>query len=228
MRLHPVVALATCILLVASGVTYARRHGSPISNLYSASISAPSDWVAFQSTYENSTPGDARKVVGRMFRASNGSTRRETGPSLDDIRVISIQNVAEEKAYVLMNGTWYSHPMRLPPQGFRPQTWREDKAKKSELTADSLDLYVYTDVRGSSYLMAPALNFFRVVSQRIDGSRQVHANIRLGEPEAAYFSPPQGAAVTACPEPAGIVFGSYDDPAPTTKPVRCGLTKGEH
>lgn len=63
-----------------------------------AYIEQPENWVPF-SAYVLVTHPDVGRAVGRYYRSSDGSFRRETGPALDDIRVIDIMNVSAGVRY---------------------------------------------------------------------------------------------------------------------------------
>jgi hypothetical protein len=52
-----------------------------------------------------------------------------------------------------------------------------------------------TDPQGTVVLQAPALNGETLVSQRVDGSRQVFSDIKLGEQPETLFRPPAGAVI---------------------------------
>ncbi len=223
------VGVGACAAILFAGVSYARLGSGHVrqsaqGGAQADEITAPTHWVAFTADSLGSSPGDSRTVVGRYYRSSDGSVRRETGPATGDMRVISIENIGLERTFTRFpSGRWYSHPMKLPPSGWKPQRWRADRLRKVSWKHENFELYLVTEPSGDNAFLAPALNFFPVIRQTARGARKEYTNIQLGEPDPLLFGRPDG-NVTHCPEPAGIVFTPPGEMAPQqSNAAPCGL-----
>jgi hypothetical protein len=182
-------------------------------------LAQPPDWVPFSADVEITVPNTPR-VVGRFYRASDGSSRLETGPEDGSRQVISMKNIPAQTFYWFSPAPgygWTSQPLKLPPEGWRPTQYRanmKDLAKHGE-RIEGLELYRYVTPSGDVALNAPALNFFSVVRQSVKfGKRERYFNIRLGEPPNDLFSPPAGASVRVLSKPGGIIFTLPGEPSP--------------
>jgi hypothetical protein len=166
-------------------------------------------WVAFSADFSltHANPAHAASA-GRLFRASDGSTRLETWLSGSPDRfVVSIRNIQRATYYSYRwNRGWISAPMELPSNGWKPLRVRanssglspyryklalrrgEDGALAST-TGFSADQFVNDS--GNQWLLVPELNFFPVVKQWVQtGRREAVSNIVIGEPDPLLFLPP--------------------------------------
>lgn len=173
-------------------------------------LAQPSTWVPFTAKLSVEYP-DRAPVVGAFYRSSTGSTRLETGPSGDDVRVVSIKNLPSRTQYVLgPTGVWRSSSMTkgvfapLPfHTGMKNLVLHPHRVSVGAGELYSLNsttgyaAYQYATGNGGSLLLVPELNFFPVVQQRADGRREVYKDIIVGEPDEALFAPPAGATVVA-------------------------------
>jgi hypothetical protein len=173
-------------------------------------IEGPTEWVAFQAMVRVSHPG-APVIQGRYFRSASGSERLETGPSLSDVRVVSISNVAQGVAYhgrPRLN-QWTRVPGApvpgaRPPLAYRTSKWtlhpyRLALRKGQDGTLNAHEGFTAYSVRhesGGTSMKVPDLNFFDAVRQRPDGRYEIYSEIERTEPDAQLFEPPAGAIVT--------------------------------
>lgn len=177
-------------------------------------IEAPDNWVAFEASLSVTHPENFQLgTVGRFYRSSNGSTRRESGPSLTDIRVIDIVNVADSAQYVFSQRTgWVRFPIagdRSRPLKYRKNVAGWSKApgrlalKKGQSgvlsAAEGFEAYLVTETSGVTKLRVADLNLFEVATTRPDGLHERYADIDLVEPAAELFRPPAGATVQEQP-----------------------------
>lgn len=173
-------------------------------------VEGPTEWVAFQALVRVSHPG-APVIQGRFFRSSNGSERLETGPSLDDIRVVSIKNVLQGFAYDGLprlnkwrRVSWTSRTGGKPPVTYRSPAWSIHpyrlalkKGQSGALDAtEGFTAYSFRQGSGGVTLKVPELNFFEVVRQRPDGRYEIYSEIELVEPDWQLFELPLDAIVT--------------------------------
>jgi hypothetical protein len=216
-------------------MTGARHRLFAFSMLQRASerteIPQPQQWVPFSAELVITFPGRPSHS-GRVFRASDGSVRLESGPARDNtVRVISIQNVTRGVFY--LNGPrgenrWTESPLQTPTRGWRPLrrlSGTEGLTRYpykvalgagmdgSLQASDGFDAYQYIGPsRASMALQLPALNFYDVVRQSfVSGRREVLSNIVIGEPDGTLFEPPPGAPLVRAEAPAGIVRRSQAD-----------------
>src|SRR5919197_4236876 len=85
-------------------------------------IAQPTNWLPFTADVRRVDEKSGEVRVGRFYRAADGSTRSETGPTLDAIDTIGIKNIASRKFYLWSQdrGWWTAQPMDLPQRGWRP------------------------------------------------------------------------------------------------------------
>jgi hypothetical protein len=167
-------------------------------------IDAPETWVPFSADVRITFPGQV-DVVGRFFRASNGSRRLETGPSLAEVMAISITNFSDLTMYQYYGttGSWTSSP--TTPRGAEVQRWPKGLANWSPYPrrlavrageSGSIDsdtgffAYRVSDDMGGFKLKVPDLNFFDIVSAHANGRFEIYTNLRLDEPDERLFRPP--------------------------------------
>src|SRR5438067_2261311 len=122
------VALVTVPLACAGAVIYGRGMASSHALSHANQgfhnhkvIPQPQNWVPFSAQIKRVYEKSGEVVVGRVYRSSDGSTRSETGPSLDAINTIGIKNISTRSFYMWQgNDTWTAQPMELPPEGWHP------------------------------------------------------------------------------------------------------------
>jgi hypothetical protein len=199
-----VLILSVATLLGAGHVrASAEQTGAPVEY-----VAMPDTWVPFEASVTITAP-NSPPVVGRFYRSSNGSTRLETGPSVSDIRVISIRNIVDQMIYLGSASGWTSDRLDLP-FGSGPMRWKKGlpnwtpfeyklairRGESGSVSAtEGFDAYRVTQSDGVMHLKVPALNLFDAVVQRPDGWYQLYSNIDLKEPAADLFAPPLGVPV---------------------------------
>lgn len=153
----------------------------------------------------------------------DGSTRAETGSSLDQISVVIIKNISRETFYKWRREEgWTQQPMQVPPGGWHP---RPTYASLFTNTAETLEGFqlvrrelprlegfqlVRHELPGLVVLLAPDLNLFPILERRSDCAPSVTCgsrlfNIHLGDQPGELFEPPSDAAMTAVAAPGGII-----------------------
>lgn len=174
-------------------------------------VQQPETWTPFSADIRrvNATNGEVH--VGRFYRSADGSTRSDTGPSLDHINMIGIKNVAQA-AFFTWNDKlgWTQQPMTQPPEGWRPGrvVFNERMTRVAE-KVDGLDLIKH-DAPPYTVYRAPQLNMFDVVKLlpcQFESSSPCGtwlSNIRIGEQPPGLFTPPTSASVNQNPDPGGI------------------------
>ena len=153
-------------------------------------IPQPTHWVPFSADFSliHSNPAHAPST-GRLFRASNGSTRLETWlAGTPDRFVVSIRNIERATYYShRWNRGWISAPMELPSYGWRPLRVRANSeglslyryklalrsGEDGSLASTSgFSAYQFVNNSGNLWLMVPELNFYPVVKQWIQTGRR--------------------------------------------------------
>jgi hypothetical protein len=204
---HLVAALV--ILLVAvTAVSWSRTRTGPQATR--TEIAQPAGWVAFEADLRIAAPGSFQVTIGRFFRASDGSTRLVTYlPEAPEVKVISIKNISQLRAFICSPKVgWVSGPMTLPPGGWQPPRLylelRGLSRRKDKI--EGYELYQLVGGGGDVEFLAPGLNFFALVTQKVKtGQRWVYSNVRIGEQPSELFEPPAGAEVRHGTKPIGIV-----------------------
>jgi hypothetical protein len=205
------ITLSSAIVAVVGGSVLRSlvwpRSASAVQSAGSI-IQAPSNWVAFSADMRRVEPNGRISVVGRYYRAIDGSTRLETGHPNEPITVVSISNVTTSTHYEYVRDQWHSYLMRLPSSGLRPALRVAGKSNRGmELSGEVLEglaLYRFTSPGGVTAWQAPALNFFSLRSE-FGGTREEYWNIAIRQQEPEVFAPPVGADVQAHQEFRGIV-----------------------
>lgn len=204
------VAAMVAVPITAVGVL-ARNFGEVAALQNQAApeyVEAPDAWIPFAANVTVTFPGRP-PVVGRYFRASNGSHRIETGPSLRDVRVVFIKNVLEGVHYLRSEKGWVREPQptvtthTVPPRFRKGPGWSEypyklaiKKGESGSVTSSTgWSAYQVTSSQGVMKLRVAELNLFDVVTQRPDGRYEKYTDIQLGEPDPGLFVPPSGVVV---------------------------------
>ncbi len=179
-------------------------------------IPSPDHWVSFSALI--SKTGGGSVAVGRFFRGTDGSERRETGPTLDDIRVITIHNMTTERFYRFLAGKgWTEQPMQLSPMVKRPRKMLRtmqglSRGQQTTLLragrGESVASYQSRAQRGDVLMIVPALNFFTVDQIMPDGGRLLFHDIDIVDVDPGLFLPPAGSLITTLTEPGGIIVSS--------------------
>jgi hypothetical protein len=210
MRFRVVFAVSVRLLLAAALVSSLRSFGSQATAQAGRpqAIPAPTDWVAFDASMRKRSKEGP--VFGRYYRRSDGSTRWDTGPAENDMRVISISNVSNSEHYEYARGTWKSYRMILPPGGYRPKRRSFQTTKGLEPWSTRIQGFEVIRQSTNSELVryvAPALNFFALLSE-LDDTRQEFFDVRVREQPSQLFSPARDAKVVMQTEYRGIVSES--------------------
>ena len=171
-------------------------------------LEAPDTWVAFQADISITHPGGPESA-GRFYRASSGSYRMDTGPTIDDVKVVFIASFSEGVNYSWNEDGGWSwedarhriQPIRVP-EGLEGWTLHPGRValrvgESGDMNAPTGGFEAYQVVRsdGVTSFQVPALNFYPIVLTRPDGRYQKYYNVDLVEPDSALFRPPPGAAV---------------------------------
>jgi hypothetical protein len=180
-------------------------------------IPQPGRWVALEADVRIYQPNEP-PMIGRYYRATDGSTRLETWMDGRPGKVVSIKNIPRSTHFTLTGaGNWISRPMRLPLAGWHPVSVRmgPDVERLPE-KLQNLEVYrQHSRNDGRILVRAPELNMLAVIEQdSTTGWRKELLNIKVGEPDAALFEPPSNAPVKQFPEPSGIVVGQPGDIPP--------------
>jgi hypothetical protein len=177
---------------------------------------APGQWVPFSGRITQVfDPGNV--FVGTLYRASDGSTRSETGRSRGEITIISIKNMAEKLFYQWhVNTGWESHPMDLP--GGKYIQPRPNGAFADRPIVDQIDglgvIAMPPQSSGVVQYLAPQLNYFAVRTvERCSTSQEMGcgfqlSEIRVGDQPPDLFKPPAAEQVEIRSEPGGVTRGS--------------------
>ncbi len=198
------VGLLAVLIVVSLRLVEARSDTVP-SAPRSQELSQPPGWVAFEADLDTTYPpgADSPRVVGRYYRASDGSERWETGPVDGTVKVISITNVPNATMYTARfgpdspEGAWQSYSLDFPPGPYRPPHYRlNEHLRASPEKIEGYTVYEMTSQAGDVMLKAPDLNFFTLKEIRaLNGRTRTYHNIKRVEPASELFLPPPGATV---------------------------------
>lgn len=208
-RLRPALILTAVAVLAG----FSAQSGTPLRADVQDSglIPQPEQWVALAARSERVFES-GRVMVGRYYRASDGSSRFESGPSFDEITAIGINNVPRRTHYRWTSQTGCTEqPMELPPGGWRPPRRRISAAET--ILRNSIEGFdvVKTERGDLTMLEAPQLNWLVLleVIRNCGGSgadcRRRYSEIRLGEQRPELFEPLTCDTVTRLTDPGGIV-----------------------
>lgn len=174
-------------------------------------VPQPSDWVPFSARTKRVFE-DGTVFVGNFYRGLDGSTRSETGPSLDKITSIGIKNVGLREFYLWSpERGWTRQPMELPPWGWTPipRSWNS-RMTSVPVAIEGFQVIQHTSSGRVRYL-APELNLYslREVATcewtEADACGRWVYDIRLETPPQSYFFPPINQPIEDLKEPGGIV-----------------------
>ena len=155
---------------------------------------------------------DGSTHVGRFYRDRNGSTREETGRSLDAIDTIAIKNIPKGEFYSWGDPRpWTVQPMDLPPQGWLPPPRSragDDWESSVQTNEEGLEV-VRSGTAQGVFEEAPQLNFFPVSMLQPCESGELECglryfNIRVRDQPPEFFEPPGGVVLDRLLEPGGI------------------------
>jgi hypothetical protein len=176
----------------------------------------PGQWVPFSAnTTRVFNPGNV--FIGTFCRASDGSTRSETGPPTGEITTIAIKNMAEKLFYFWQpRSGWESRPMELPGGKYiHPVPDGTFSNRPIVEQIEGMDLIAMPpQPSGLVRYLAPQLNYFavktleRCTKPGATGCGFWMSNIHIGEQPPVLFRPPDGEQVVRRAEPGGIVRGS--------------------
>lgn len=207
--------LLLTLITVGATVLYGRSpERQQLSNV--VIVPQPATWVPFSADIKRVGAEKGTVWVGRFYRASDGSTRSETGRSLDSIDTVGIKNIEGRTFYLWSKsrGSWTAQPMDLPPWGWQPRP-RHLSPRMGAVAqkVEGFDLMLSINKQRMVY-ESPQLNFFPLVAVEPCAVATAtacgvwHSNIVLGEQPPSYFLPQAGASLEWLSEPGGIVNGS--------------------
>ena len=112
-------------------------------------IEAPSDWVAFDASFQKTSPNGKLTITGHYYRSSDGSTRDAWAVGGRGIVLIQIKNVPYSTYYVSRqenDGVWEQHPMDLPNTGYKPLLRARGNRDLAEISdkVEGLSLFRYS------------------------------------------------------------------------------------
>jgi hypothetical protein len=177
-------------------------------------VDQPAHWVPFSADYRRVHEVSGSVSIGRTYQASDGSYRSESAGVDGVVTSVGIRNVPDVTFYrwTRQEG-WTSQPMVLPPNGGWAPIPRlfNDRMTEVDETVEGFRL-IRVDTNGRILYQAPDLNMFTlamVVTCQFDPAAACgrwYSNIRLGEPPAEYFRPPDGVVLVPLAEPGGIIW----------------------
>ncbi|MGE0123564.1 MAG: hypothetical protein AB7U25_11550 [Vicinamibacterales bacterium] len=175
-------------------------------------VQQPSEWVPFSAHIRRVNAADGFVSVGRFYRSSNGSTRSDTGPSLDQIDTIGIKNIDRVAFYLWsIKLGWSQQPMSLPPDGWTPGLIVfNDAMTRVPERVEGFEL-IRHDAPPFTVFRAPQLNMFdvmRLIPCQFNTALMCgtwFSNFVVGEQPAELFAPPEGQPIAYNPQPGGIV-----------------------
>jgi hypothetical protein len=177
-------------------------------------IPSPENWVAFDAVGEQRNTTGSLYAHVKHYQNADGSTRRESGADPDRPDLITISNVPLARYFMFIRGSWTSHPMYPPADGYRPlkRLTGTSGLDRAPATVPVAGFEVYRqilqprtgDIETVRYVV-PALNFFEVKSEASNGSRHEYFGVVVRPQPADLFTPPPGATVEIRSEPMGII-----------------------
>ena len=165
------------LLLIATPFVAAQESGSR---------RLPDSWVPFSAMFELR---DQHQVaaVGRFYRGSDGSTRLETGPSLDEVTTVQIMNTSLASEWVWSPERGWSAGWS---SGFVTFTGLPGLEPLDEISEDGLELVV-KKTETELWVVAPELNDFPMVMAVCwspdDCMMTRYSDIELGEQPMELF-----------------------------------------
>lgn len=176
-------------------------------------VEQPAAWVPFSADIRRVNAMTGAVSVGKFYRSSEGSTRSDTGPSLDRIDTIGIKNIRLVAFYLWSDKTgWRQQPMTIPPDGWAPGkiVFNEHMTRVPE-RIDGLELIKH-DAPPYTVFRAPQLNMFELVKllpcqfESPTPCGTWFANVQIGEQPPELFEVPASQPVVQNPQPGGIVL----------------------
>ena len=179
----------SCLVVLGSHAVWTQSGASPHDI-----APMPDHWVPFSAEMEIVLP-TGKRWVGRFVRGADGSTRSETGISLDRIENISIYNYTERMQYHFKRRTgWSSGSVERPPGWPKPLRMSGAmyrRLRKGHEPIEGLDVLVRTG-EDSVELIAPQLNGFVIDVRRSGCGPECGTHFRqieLGPQPASLFQP---------------------------------------
>jgi hypothetical protein len=175
-------------------------------------ISQPDHWVAFEADITRVAP-NGQIISGRFYRGEDGSDlsieEQVSSSTSSKVTIRHIANYSKGRYYRSKGQQWISGPLsvatpRKPLQFFsKSSDLRKYRGRLALLAgqdgslnaANGLDAWISATDEGSVHLLVPSLNFYPIVSNKLNGSRRVLSNIRIGPVPASLFEPPSGEPV---------------------------------
>ena len=219
MRTRLIYAIGLPIVVVTglvAGMNATLAKGSQRPDVADAAeIRQPSGWVPFEADFQQTDQAGKVTLTGKYYRAADGSERFENGDGVHTI--ITIKNIPLETMFVYganpvnpqqdSGWMWRSYRMELPKRGWQPLRYRVNTyVTKSDQRLEGMDLYeLSVPSQGNRFLMAPELNFFRVVEDFPSADiKRFYRNVKKGSPLGQLFLPPPGVDVQPRNKVAGI------------------------
>jgi hypothetical protein len=181
-----------CVAIVATaGAVSVASDSRPI-------IPQPDHIVPFSADYvrTTTTKSGTTTEVGRFFRASDNSFRRESGPSPGTIALINVRRVQDGAMYVWSLSRGVSvHPLQTPPNGWGPQSRRRSFEQVVDEKIEGFVVLKTEPRPGDIQLEVPELNFFVIyqrtcVDERAWCTEERYSNIKIGPQPPELFEPP--------------------------------------
>lgn len=213
-------SLLTLVSLLGAMVLSPNRGAASVEHFFQRQyVEQPSTWVAFSADIRRVNAMTGAVSVGKFYRSSDGSTRSDTGSSLDRIDTIGIKNIRLVAFYLWSDKTgWSQQPMTIPPDGWGPGkiVFNERMTRVPE-RIDGLELIKH-DAPPYTVFRAPQLNMFELVkllpcqfaSPTPCGTW--FANVQIGEQPPELFEVPASQPVVQNPQPGGIVLRKAPPP----------------
>lgn len=158
----------------------------------SVSLRLPDSWIPFSATLElRDVHGIS--AVGRFYRGSDGSTRAELGPSLDEVPTVTIRNMSHTSVWVWdAERGWTALPMDLGPWGTRPApAARLSGYVLLETTIKDLEHLVMKKTETALQVLAPELNLLPLIMSHCPSPGGCHLrrylDIEIGEQPMELF-----------------------------------------
>jgi hypothetical protein len=212
-----VAAGAIVVAIVPIGLSYGRASMAAAQTVRLPEIESPRTWIPFSAIVTKPDP-TGEVVVGHFYRSDDASERLESGPSLSDVKVISIKNMTQMRTYVFGATGWKSRPMRpaTNPEVYQPPRMRlsakltrwpytiaVSRGQDGSLASKVVDAYQRVS-GGSTFLLVPSLNFFVIDRRDSTGVAITFHDVDITQnPPAELFEPPAGVSVTFDSQPVG-------------------------
>ncbi len=194
------VVFVAAISSVIAGLAMQSAQGSQ-------SIVGPDQWVPFQGKFRSVNGG--ADTHGTIYRASNGSERRDAYVPSIGSSTISILNIPKQALYTLIisnapgsSPQWEMRPLVLPRAGYRPrrQMSRQSRTLRGTASVQIAGRSAWETSRTAAdgsdarLFLALDLNFFPVRTESSDRQEEFF-DIAVGEPDPKLFDLPPGAQI---------------------------------